>query len=116
MARASDPLVTADRYKGEDIDSDGDGKVDSADDADNLGGQPPEDYDQSAHVGDTTNPHGVTAAQAGAIEDSAGSVSQSNLDFDPATQTELDNSTTTAEDIQSEAVVMSEGYAPGFLG
>jgi hypothetical protein len=43
------------------------------------------------HAGDTSNPHSVTASQAGAIPDSNGAVSESNLGFDPATQTELDS-------------------------
>jgi len=37
-----------------------------ADDADTVGGAPVSQLDQSAHVLDTTNPHGVTAAQTGA--------------------------------------------------
>ena len=37
-----------------------------ADDASTLQGQAPATFDQSAHVTDTANPHGVTAAQVGA--------------------------------------------------
>lgn len=48
------------------------------------------DSDLGSHVGDTTNPHSVTAAQAGAIEDVAGSVDEAHLSFDVATQAELD--------------------------
>jgi len=36
--------------------------------ADTLDGQDSADFDQSAHVGDINNPHGVTALQAGALE------------------------------------------------
>lgn len=53
--------------------------------------------DVQAHVSDTANPHSVTYAQAGAIQDAAGAVSQSHLNFDPTTQPEFDshaNSTT----------------------
>jgi hypothetical protein len=46
--------------------------------------------DFAAHAADTSNPHSVTAAQVGALEDSAGSVTEANLAFDPATQAELD--------------------------
>jgi hypothetical protein len=42
-----------------------------ADDADSLQGQSAESLDQSAHVADTNNPHAVTAAQIGAVPDSA---------------------------------------------
>ena len=36
--------------------------------ADTLDGQDSADFDQSAHVGDINNPHGVTALQTGAVE------------------------------------------------
>ncbi|HWQ51080.1 MAG TPA: hypothetical protein VN369_04680 [Terriglobales bacterium] len=52
-------------------DADNDGKVGAADDADRLGGQLPAHYATAAalaaHTADAANPHGVTAAQAGAI-------------------------------------------------
>ncbi|HWP80342.1 MAG TPA: hypothetical protein VN446_06825 [Candidatus Acidoferrum sp.] len=51
-------------------DADADGKVDAADDADRLGGEPPAHYATAAalaaHAGSAANPHAVTAAQAGA--------------------------------------------------
>lgn len=48
------------------------------------------DGDLQTHIADTGNPHAVTAAQAGAIADSAGSVTESHLSFAVATQAELD--------------------------
>lgn len=52
------------------IDPDGDGKVASAENADNLGGNTPSYYakasDLSNHTGNTSNPHNVTASQVGA--------------------------------------------------
>lgn len=46
--------------------------------------------DLSSHLVDTSNPHDVTYAQAGAIQNAEGSVTESHLDFDPARQDELD--------------------------
>lgn len=42
-----------------------------------------------AHTSDTTNPHSVTYAQVGAIQDAAGTVDESHLSFDVATQSGL---------------------------
>ncbi|GAB4276261.1 MAG: hypothetical protein Kow0092_31980 [Deferrisomatales bacterium] len=54
--------------------------ADVAGDASTLWGRPPEDYDQSAHVGRMDNPHGVTAAQAEADPAGAAAGVQANLD------------------------------------
>jgi hypothetical protein len=50
--------------------------------------------DLTTHINDTTNPHAVTAAQAGAVADVAASVDETHLSFDVATQVELDAHTT----------------------
>ena len=51
----------------------------------------PTTTDLTNHTGNTSNPHSVTAAQVGALADAPGTVSLSNLGFDPATQSELDS-------------------------
>lgn len=48
------------------------------------------DGDLQTHLSDTSNPHSVSAAQVGALADSAGSVDESHLSFSVATQGELD--------------------------
>jgi hypothetical protein len=45
------------------------------------------------HIGSTSNPHNVTAAQAGAIPDENGTVTQAHLSFNTATQSELNSHT-----------------------
>ncbi|QSG06414.1 hypothetical protein [Halapricum desulfuricans] len=62
------------------------------------------DADLTAHATDTANPHSVTAAQAGAIEDATGTVDETHLSFDTATQAELDaHATDTANPHNTDA-------------
>lgn len=51
-------------YKGNDIDSDGDGKVDAADDADTVGGEPPGNFADAGHThtGGQLDPDELTAS------------------------------------------------------
>jgi len=56
----------------------------ATDDAATLAGQPASAYDQSAHLLDNTNPHGVTAAQVGADPAGSAATAQGNLNIHTA--------------------------------
>ena len=59
------------------------------DNAENLGGQPPSNYDQSAHVADTTtNPHNVTKANVGL--GNVDNTTDADKPISAATQAEID--------------------------
>ena len=97
----------------------------TVDDADLLGGNSASYYaadaDLSDHVEDMLNPHGVTATQVGGIENVSGSVDESHLSFDTATQAEVDSHTETTDAhhvryADSEAVsAVTDSTLPGDL-
>lgn len=63
---ADDAANVTSTYKGNDIDSDGDGKVDIAENADQLDGKDASAFASSSHPSNTNNPHNVTDNQTGA--------------------------------------------------
>ncbi len=64
LQQVDDTTTDAETYKGNDIDGDGDGVVDSADDAATVGGEPPGNFADSGHThsGDTIDPDSVGIA------------------------------------------------------
>ena len=71
-----------------------------ADDADTLDGLDSADLDQSSHLSDYSNPHGVTPAQIGAASDSDFSTHESKPSVHHAKTTRFTELTDTASDSQ----------------
>ncbi len=69
-------------------------------DSDMLGGQVPTDFDQSAHLGNTDNPHGVTTTQISAVETSAYATHTGDASAHHAKTTSFTELTDTASEAQ----------------
>ena len=83
-----------------------------AGDAETLGGHEASELDQSSHLTDTSNPHHVTAAQAGADPAGAAASVQANLDAHAADPAAHHARYTDAEAVA--AVKASDGSGSGF--
>jgi len=76
----------------------------------NLGFDTATQTELNSHTSDETDPHSVTAAQAGALADAAGSVAESNLAFDPVTESETDR-----DSVEILIETMPQGLDPAGL-